>query len=123
MPGWTNIDGTQDDKPKFIRNTAVYNYNGTDETTSTHPSLDDVVGADPTETAANAGISHSGWVLKKSRTRQHVFGGSSNSATNTQYETLVALSEMTSAVDHDEAGLAPWTSPGSSSSSSGTIDV
>lgn len=114
MPGWTNKDGTNDDKPKYIRNTTVYDYDGDDS------SLDDVVGADPDETSSNAGIAHSGWVLKKARTRQHVFGGSSNSASNTQYETLVALSGMTSTLDHDEAILVPH-GAGSSSSSSGTI--
>lgn len=106
MPMWTNNDGTNDDKPKFVRNNPVYDKNGDGEP------LNDVLGADADEVAANDGIAHTGWVLKTE--------GTGGRAGRTQYEVLVALSNMTSETDHDEAILTPW-GAGSSSSSSGTL--
>jgi len=95
MSGWTNTDGVPGDKPKYLNDTDKGN----------------TFGADPDETAANPGIAHSGWVLKKE--------GSGGRAGRTQYETLVALSEMTSAADQDEETLAPFGAGSSSSSSAG----
>lgn len=95
MSGWTNTDGVPADKPKYLNDTDKAN---------TH-------GADPDEVADNPGIAHSGWVLKKE--------GSGGRSGRTQYETLVALSEMTSVADQDQDELTPW-GAGSSSSSSAT---
>lgn len=111
MPMWTNTDGTNDDKPKYVRNNPVYDDAQAGDTSGT--GIDNVFGADPDEVAAN-NIAHSGWVLKKTKVRQP------GNVSSVQYEVLVALSGMTSTLDHDEALLTPF-GAGSSSSSSGTI--
>ena len=95
MSGWNNIDGVPADKPKYL--------NATDKANT--------YGADADEVADNPGIAHTGWVLKKTGT-----GGRSG---RVQYETLVALSNMTSAADQDQDELTPWGAGSSSSSSAG----
>ena len=95
MPLWNNVDGVPADKPKYL--------NDTDKTNT--------LGADDAEAAENAGIAHAGWNLKTT--------GSGGRSGRVQYECLVALSNMTSDADQDEATLPPHGAGSSSSSSAG----